>query len=139
MPHFEDDIHDLVDGVKSIIKLTLEKNPDANIDPKRQVAHKLEVWRSTKEKHLAYYKYVAFAEEHKLRQKVLSFQDFVNKHYFSKWQRIDELGVKKGAKIRVKGYGDLYTVKGISAHLSVAVEELSDKHFNPDQIVSVVG
>lgn len=138
MPHFEEEIHDLVIGVKDVIKLTLEMNPGANVDVKKQVNHKLEVWRNTKVKHLTYARYRKYITDNKLTFKIMSFVDFVNKHYYQKWLQLEELGVKKGAKIRVKGYGDLYTVKGVSAHLSIAVEELSDKHFNPDQIVSVV-
>ena len=137
VPHFEDDIHDLVSGVKDIIKLTLERNPDASIDPKKQVIYKLESWRTSKVKHLAYARYCKFIEENKLTSKTMSFMDFVDKHYYKKWLRIEELKIKRGVRIRVKGYGDLYTVKGISAHLSIAVDEIS-KHFNPDQIISVV-
>lgn len=138
LPHFDEDVHDLVTGVKNVIHLTLSKNSDADVDVERQVGYKLDVWRKTKIKHLAYARYRKYIKENKLTNKEMSFVDFENKHYYQKWLLIEKLGLKKGSKIQVKGYGDEYTVRGISAHLSVGVEEISDKHFNPDQIIKVV-
>lgn len=137
MPHFEEDIHDLVKGVKDVIELTLSMNPDADVDTKRQVANKLEIWKKTKEKHLAYSKYLEFVKENKLTDKILSFQRFADKYRYPRWKRIEELGIKKGSVIKIKGRGDLYTVKGISAYLSIAVKE-DTKHFLPEEVISVV-
>lgn len=136
LPHFDEDIHDLVEGVKSVIHLTLSKNPDAPVDAKKQVGYKLEVWRKSKVKHLAYARYRKYIHDNSLTDKEMDFVNFVNKHYYQKWLLLEKLGLKKGSQIKVKGYGDLYTVKGISAHLSIGVEEIG-KHFNPDQVVSV--
>ena len=138
MPHFGDDIHDLVNSVKEVLRITLAANPEASIDTKSQVIFKLEVWRNTQTKNLEYSRYLEFAEGNNFNEKVLSFYDFVDTSNYRKWEKIKELGLKKGSKIRVKGYGDIYTVKGISAYLTVAVEELPDTYFNLDQIVSVV-
>jgi len=137
IPHFADDIHDLVNGVKEVIRLTLAANPEASIDTKKQVVSNLEAWRTTKEKHLAYSKYLEFIKEGNLAQKFLHFYDFIDTNNYKKWQKIEELGLQKGSKIRVKGYADFYTVKGISAYLTIAVEEFSNIHFSPDQIVLV--
>ncbi len=136
LPHFDDDIHDLVDDVKKVIHLTLSKNPEASVDAKKQVGFKLELWRKSKVKHLAYARYRKYIQANQLTTKVMNFSDFANKHYYQKWILLEKLGLKKGSRIRVKGYGDEYTVRGVSAHISIGVEEIG-KHFNPDQIVSV--
>ncbi len=137
MVHFDEDIHDLVDGVKNVIHLTLSKNPNAHFDAKKQVEYKLEIWKKSKIKHLMYARYCKYIKNNQLTNKVMGFSDFTNKHYYQKWILLEKLGLKKGSVIRVKGYGDEYTVRGISAHLSVGVEEIG-KHFNPDHIIEVV-
>lgn len=137
MSHLDDDIHELVIGVKGVISLTLAQKPDANVDVERQVICKLEAWRNTKEKHIAFDSYVEFARKNGITHKKISFRDFVEPRYFEKWKRIEELGIKIGSVIRVKGYGDTLTIRGISGHLSIGVEETS-QHFNPDQIITVI-
>lgn len=137
LPHFDEDIHDLVDGVKRVIHLTLSKNPEAPVDAKKQVGFKLEVWRQSKVKHLAYARYRKYIQDNRLTDKEMGFVYFVKKHYYQKWLLLEKLGLKKGSRIRIKGYGDAYTVRGISAYLSIGVEEISE-HFNPDQIIEVM-
>lgn len=137
MPYFEEDVHDLVEGVKNIIQYILSGNPHAHVDVDGQVVKKLEVWKNSKEKHLEHKKYLDFAKENSITHERIPYARFVESTYYERWRRIKELGIKIGSVVRIKGRGDDYTVRGISAYLTVGVNE-TNEHFNPNQIVSVV-
>ncbi|MBA4336255.1 hypothetical protein C0416_00590 [bacterium] len=134
-PHFADDIHDLVRVTKDLMGDAFSKNPYLNIDIKKQVVSQIESWKTSKERHLAYKKYLNYVAGNKLTNKILSFSYFIDPQHYKKWQKIEELGLQKGSKIRVKGYGDEYTVRGITEYLTIAVDEITDKYFSPDQIL----
>ncbi|MCD6109977.1 hypothetical protein J7J83_04430 [bacterium] len=138
MKPFEDDIYDLVNGLKDLVNYIVSNTPDARVDIHGQVAKKLAVWCNEKEKTLVYNAYTKFIRENGVSNKTLPFRDFVGKGYFRKFEKILKLGIRKGLRIRVKGYGDIFTIRGVSTYLSVAVEELSDKYFNPEEIIEVI-
>lgn len=137
MPYFEEDVHELVDSVKQIIEYALSGNPDAYIDADDQVIKKIEVWKNSKEKNIAYEKYIDFAQDNSITHERVPYTRFVEPEYYQRWQKIELLGIKVGSVVRIKGQGDDYTVRGISAYLTVGVKE-SGEHFNPKQIVSVI-
>jgi len=139
MPYFEEEIYDLVTSFKDVISYILSEEPDRKLDIDGQIRKKLELWCNDKERYLQYKGYKDFLAKNGISNRALSSKKFFRKGYFEKWSEFLKLGViEKGSLIRVKGYGDLCTVRGVSAYISVAVEEFTDKHFNPDQIVEVV-
>jgi len=136
LPDFEVEIHDLVGGVKESVGTLLSRNPRAYIDMDQQISIRIEGWKKSREVHMAYREYLHYVSSgNNLTNKIIAFSYFLDSDNYKKWKRIKELGLLKGSKVRLKGYGDEYTVRGITEYLSIAVDEISGKYFNPDQIL----